>query len=143
MKETRSTVKERNKRTTVRIGSSNDVSLCSLGRRRSRQVQGFCCRLLVFMVVALVVVGVAGPVQASDEVGSAPVQAQVSYRNRLLTIEAHGSSLREVLDIVHDKTGIRFEGLQDADEPVAVQLGPAPVAVVLKALLENVPFDYF
>ncbi|HWX56443.1 MAG TPA: hypothetical protein VN176_17795 [Verrucomicrobiae bacterium] len=70
------------------------------------------------------------------------VQPRVSYRDGLLTIEAPNSTLGSILNAIHNKTGIQFEGAQSSMDRVAVRTGPAPVDEVVGELLRASHFDY-
>jgi hypothetical protein len=66
----------------------------------------------------------------------------VVYERGLLTIEATGSTLADVLQVIHDRTGIQFEGTIASQEKVVVKLGPAPPVDVLNELLRGSHFDF-
>jgi len=66
-----------------------------------------------------------------------PVQPrEVLYTNGQLEINADNSSLRQLLDDIARKTGMKITG-QVADEPVYGKYGPAPAADVLVSLLDG------
>ncbi|HLY98014.1 MAG TPA: hypothetical protein VKT33_03010 [Candidatus Angelobacter sp.] len=73
-----------------------------------------------------------------------PVQPRVSYRDGLITVEAPNCTLGSILNIIHNKTGIQFDGLPipGASDRVAVRTGPAPVAEVIAELLRGSHIDY-
>jgi hypothetical protein len=50
--------------------------------------------------------------------------------------------LIDVLNSVHTKADIQFEGMDSANERVAAKLGPAPADEVLSSLLQGSRFDY-
>jgi hypothetical protein len=72
---------------------------------------------------------------------SAPVNADVTMTNGLLTIDAPNSTLGDVLRGVHNATGAEIEGASPTDR-VAVRLGPGDPRQVIAALLEGTPYDY-
>ncbi|HLJ86825.1 MAG TPA: hypothetical protein VKZ53_08370 [Candidatus Angelobacter sp.] len=67
---------------------------------------------------------------------------QVSYRDRLLTINSENCSLSSILSVVHENTGIRFEGTVHSSLRVRLRIGPGPANAVLKELFKNSPYDY-
>jgi len=71
-----------------------------------------------------------------------PTPAKVVYQNGLLSIESTNAQLTDILNAVHKKTGIQFEGLQLTSDRVAGQFGPAPANEVLINLLRGSRFDY-
>src|SRR5579871_6789872 len=80
------------------------------------------------------------PSQAQNLPISAP--PRVVYRDRLLSIDAPGSTLADVLRVIHNKAGIAFEGTTKTTERVAVKISPAPISDALKQLFKDSPFDY-
>lgn len=71
------------------------------------------------------------------------VPPNVTYDRGLLTIVANNSTLAEILNAVHSRTGGMTEfPAAAADERATVNLGPAPLASVLADLLLGSPFDY-
>jgi hypothetical protein len=60
----------------------------------------------------------------------------------MLTVEALNVSLSDVLNAVRNKTGIEFEGIDRASEPVAVVIGPAPEGEAIAAILAGSRFDF-
>jgi AMIN domain len=67
----------------------------------------------------------------------------VSFRNGLLTIRANKVTLSEVLNAVQLRTGAEIDGAAGVtQEKVVVNLGPAPAAEVLAALLNGSKFNY-
>jgi hypothetical protein len=79
------------------------------------------------------------PAPTSTISGIAP---RVIFHNGLLTVEALDSTLRSVVDAVHLQSGIRFEGVEGANDRVAVKLGPAPPVDVLSELFRGSGFGY-
>jgi hypothetical protein len=73
-----------------------------------------------------------------------PVQPRVSYRDGLLTVEAPNCTLGSILNIIHNKTGVQFDGLPipGTSDRVAVRTGPAPVDEVIAELLRGSRIDY-
>jgi hypothetical protein len=51
--------------------------------------------------------------------------------------------LDDVLNAIRNATGIRFDGLTGTAPRMVLQLGPAPLNVVIRQLLKDSPFDYF
>jgi len=67
----------------------------------------------------------------------------VSFRNGLLAIRANKVTLAEVLNAVQLRTGAEIDGTAGiTQEKVVVNLGPAPAAEVLAALLNGSKFNY-
>jgi len=67
----------------------------------------------------------------------------VSFRNGLLAIRANKVTLAEVLNAVQLRTGAEIDGSAGVtQEKVVVNLGPAPAAEVLAALLNGSKFNY-
>ena len=79
------------------------------------------------------------PIQPSE---MPPVPPQVTYRDGMLTVQAVNSTLGSLLQTIRNKTGIQFEGAQNADERVAVTVGPAPEAEVLASIFNGSKYDY-
>ncbi len=71
-----------------------------------------------------------------------PVPPQVTYRNGMLTVNAVNSTLGGLLNAIRAKTGIEFDGAENASERVAVNLGPAPEGEVLAGIFSGSSFDY-
>ncbi len=72
-----------------------------------------------------------------------PTPPDVTYSQGQLKISAHNSTLRDVLAMVRSRTGVAIEGpVNQANDRVVVELGPAPVGDVLRQLLEGSKFDY-
>lgn len=71
-----------------------------------------------------------------------PVRLRVSYEDGLLSISAQNAPLRDILDQLSRFTGAAIDVPQDADERIAVQLGPAPALPVVVALLDATQFNY-
>jgi len=66
----------------------------------------------------------------------------IKYQNGELTIEAHNSTLSDVLRAVAEQTGAEIDFPPDANQPVAGRVGPGPVVEVLDRLLRPLSFDY-
>jgi hypothetical protein len=67
----------------------------------------------------------------------------VSFRDGLLSIRANKVTLAEVLNAVQLRTGAEIDGAAGVtQEKVVVNLGPAPAAEVLVALLNGSKFNY-
>ena len=71
-----------------------------------------------------------------------PPPPQVTYRDGMLTVEAMNCSLNTLLTAIRNKTGIEFEGIERAMEPVAVVIGPAPEGEVLDGILAGSKYDF-
>jgi hypothetical protein len=72
-----------------------------------------------------------------------PSPPQVTYSQGQLKISARNSTLSDVLAMVRTRTGTAIEGpMNQANERVVVELGPAPAGDVLRQLLEGSKFDY-
>lgn len=71
-----------------------------------------------------------------------PVPPQVTYRDGLLTVQALNSTLGSLLQTIRNKTGIQFEGAENAGERVAVSAGPAPEGEVLASIFNGSGYDY-
>jgi hypothetical protein len=71
-----------------------------------------------------------------------PLPPQVTYRNGMLTVNAVNSTLSGLLNAIRAKTGIEFDGAENASERVAVNLGPAPEGDVLAGIFSGSSFDY-
>ena len=91
----------------------------------------------------------AQPVSNGSVTNSLPEsQAQLTctklvYQDRLLSVNSPGCPLDDVLNAIHNATGIRFDGLTGTAPRMVLQLGPAPLTVVIRQLLKDSPFDYF
>jgi hypothetical protein len=70
------------------------------------------------------------------------VAPQVSFQNGLLTIIAPNSTLGDVLRAVRQQTSAEIEVPGNANERVAVRLGPAPPREVMADLLNGSHFNY-
>ncbi|MBZ5566018.1 MAG: hypothetical protein LAP13_26820, partial [Acidobacteriia bacterium] len=66
----------------------------------------------------------------------------IRYENGKLTIQAHNSTLSDILRAVSKQTGAVIDFPPEANERVNGQTGPGPVAVVLDRLLGPLSFDY-
>lgn len=60
----------------------------------------------------------------------------------MLTVEALNCPMNKLLTAIRNKTGIEFEGIERANEPVAVVLGPAPEGEVIAAILAGSRYDF-
>jgi hypothetical protein len=70
------------------------------------------------------------------------VAPHVHYEGGELTIEAHNSTLADVLKAVRQQTGADFEIPSNASERVVADLGPGPARDVLAQLLNGTHFNY-
>jgi hypothetical protein len=84
---------------------------------------------------------VAPKVTVTPSTGAAPV---VSYANGELTVVAHNRPLSEILDAIHNLTGMSIElPPSGPDEQRFYQtIGPAPLGEALARLLDGTPFNY-
>jgi hypothetical protein len=71
-----------------------------------------------------------------------PAPPKVTFHNGMLSVEAVNSSLAGLLTAIRNKTGIEFEGAENASERVAVTAGPAPEGEVLATIFSGSGFDY-
>lgn len=86
-----------------------------------------------------------GSTQAYSSAGAhLPARApRVSFQNGLLSISAENSTLTEIFNAVHLKTGASVElPATTSNDRVAANLGPAPANQVLATLLNGSKFDY-
>lgn len=67
---------------------------------------------------------------------------QVTYENGLLTIKAQNSTLHDILDLVHTRTGAIITAPVDLSQKIVTQLGPAAPGKVISDLLDQAGFDY-
>lgn len=67
---------------------------------------------------------------------------QVTYQNGQLTIVARNSTLGDILEAVHQKTGAQLDVPSPATERVVTHLGPGPARDVLASLLNGSHFNY-
>jgi hypothetical protein len=79
------------------------------------------------------------PVPLDQVPAIAPV---VKYKDGELTIEAHNSTLADVLKAVHQQTGAELELPPNATERVVADIGPGPAREVLAELLNGTHFNY-
>jgi hypothetical protein len=88
--------------------------------------------------------GVA-PLTVSIPVGAEklpPSEPTVTYENDLLTITASNSTLGDILRAVSAKTGAEIEIPSQAEERVAMSLGPGSAREVIASLLTGSQFNY-
>src|SRR5579862_3204457 len=71
-----------------------------------------------------------------------PGAPKVSYQDGLLSVESVNSRLTDILNAIHNRTGIQFEGLLPGQDRVAGKFGPAPADEVLTTLLQGSRYDY-
>lgn len=71
-----------------------------------------------------------------------PVPPQVTYRDGMLTVHAMNSTMNSLLMAIRNKTGIQFEGAENASERVAISVGPAPEGEVLAGIFSGSGFSY-
>jgi hypothetical protein len=67
---------------------------------------------------------------------------EVTYRDGLLSVQAMNSSLGSVVTAIRNKTGIEFEGAENAPERVVLSVGPAPEGDVLSQIFTGSKYDY-
>jgi hypothetical protein len=68
---------------------------------------------------------------------------KIDYRDGLLTIDAQGSRLVDVLKLVSEKTGVSIHVPAGSGlEPIVEHAGPAPIKSVLEHLLNGSPFNF-
>ena len=79
------------------------------------------------------------PVPLDQVPAVAPV---VKYKDGELSIEAHNSTLSDVLKAVRQQTGAELEIPPNATERVVADLGPGPARQVLADLLNGTHFNY-
>jgi len=79
------------------------------------------------------------PVPLDQVPAVAPV---VKYKDGELSIEAHNSTLSDVLKAVRQQTGAELEVPPNATERVVADLGPGPARQVLAELLNGTHFNY-
>jgi hypothetical protein len=89
----------------------------------------------------------SGTVQQSQRPSEAAatgpaVPPVVTYRDGLLTVQAANSSLGSVVTAIRNKTGIEFEGGENAAERVALSIGPAGEGEVLSQIFAGSKYDY-
>ncbi len=83
------------------------------------------------------------PMQPMRPADMPPAPPKVTFRNGLLTVEAVNSSLAGLLTAIRNKTGIEFEGAENASsERVAISAGPAPEGEVLAAIFAGSGLDF-
>jgi hypothetical protein len=70
------------------------------------------------------------------------VAPKVNYQGGQLTIEAHNSTLADVLRAVHKQTGAELEIPPNSTERVVADIGPGPARDVLAELLNGTHFNY-
>jgi hypothetical protein len=80
------------------------------------------------------------PALTLEQMPSGPVI--VTLQNGELTIEAHNSSLSDILRTVGEKTGARIDIPPDANEHVIGRIGPGLAVEVLSSLLNGSTFNY-
>jgi hypothetical protein len=66
----------------------------------------------------------------------------VTYQNGQLTIIAKNSTLGDILEAVHQKTGAELDIPSPATERVVTHLGPGPARDILASLLNGSHFNY-
>src|SRR5947209_2126125 len=71
------------------------------------------------------------------------VPPRISYSDGKLTVIAENSTLGDVLNSIHNATGMQIESSGgSANERVAAKIGPGTVREVLLAVLEGSHYDY-
>jgi hypothetical protein len=83
-----------------------------------------------------------GPLQPLPLDQVPAVAPHVHFEGGELTIEAHNSTLADVLKAVRQQTGADFEIPSNATERVVADLGPGPARDVLAQLLNGTHFNY-
>ena len=86
-------------------------------------------------------IGPPAPIPPTPE-QMAPAAPKIIYQNGLLSVESVNARLIDILNGIHTKAGIQFEGIQAAQERVAGKFGPAPADEVLTSLLRGSRYDY-
>jgi hypothetical protein len=86
--------------------------------------------------------GPRGPVPQVPLDAMPAVAPEVTFQSGLLTITAPNSTLGDVLRAVHQQTSAEIEVPANANERVAVHLGPAPPREVMADLLNGSHFNY-
>jgi hypothetical protein len=86
-------------------------------------------------------IGPPAPIPPTPE-QMAPAAPKIAYQNGLLSVESVNARLIDILNGIHAKAGIQFEGMQGAQERVAGKFGPAPADEVLTSLLRGSRYDY-
>ena len=66
----------------------------------------------------------------------------VTFRGGLLTVNAHGAPLREILAAITRSVGVTFAVSGDAGEKLSVDLGPLPPGEVVARLLDRTSYGY-
>jgi hypothetical protein len=84
------------------------------------------------------------PARPADPTPTTPPSPPVvTYRDGLLTVQALNSTLNSVVAAIKSKTGIEFEGWDNAaPDRVAISQGPAPAGEVLSAIFAGSKFDF-
>ena len=86
--------------------------------------------------------GPRGPVPQVPLDALPAVAPEVSFENGLLTITAPNSTLGDILRAVRQQTSADIDVPPNADERVALRLGPAPPREVVADLLNGSRFNY-
>src|SRR5258706_2264626 len=84
----------------------------------------------------------SGPLQQVPMSQLPSTPPQVTYQNGMLTIVAQNSSLGDILNEVHRRTGATIEVPPTATERVVTKIGPAPAREVLVTLLNGTGYNY-
>ena len=84
----------------------------------------------------------SGPLQQVPMSQLPSTPPQVTYQNGMLTIVAQNSSLGDILNEVHRRTGATIEVPPTATERVVTKIGPAPAREVLVTLLNGAGYNY-
>ena len=71
-----------------------------------------------------------------------PGAPKIVFQDGLLTVESVNSRLTDILNAIHNKAGIQFEGLQSGPDRVAGKFGPARCGEVITSLLSGSRYDY-
>jgi hypothetical protein len=70
------------------------------------------------------------------------VAPKVVFQNRQLSVQAHNSTLADVLREIRKQTGATFDVPSNATERVVADIGPGPARDVLTELLNGTHFNY-
>lgn len=71
-----------------------------------------------------------------------PAPVTVAFENGLLSIEADGASLKDVLAVIARSTGVAFASSGDMDESLSIGLGPRPLKEAISELLSHTSYGY-
>jgi hypothetical protein len=83
----------------------------------------------------------ATPAPPQPPADQPPAAATVSFQNGALTIQAHNSSLEQILNQVSQQTGMAIEG-SDHDKRIYGDYGPGTVSATMEKLLNGAGYNY-